>query len=130
MPFQRGHVAMWSLLQLPVHPYLSLTMGWNIVKCDSHYIGRIHETCHGEKPIRVSIEVPPKIVLIAALFCLFLLFFFLFLSLESRRTQHIIRWIAAVSAILINPRPAPRNDCVLVSLKLCSQTSEAKEFSF
>lgn len=110
-------------------PYLSLTMGWNIVKCDRHsqFYWMYSWNFSGEKPIFLFDGVLPKIVLIAASF----LFFFFRISVLGEQTYtHIIRWIAAVSIILINPQPAPRNGCVLVSLKLCSQTSEAKEFSF
>lgn len=58
-------------------------------------------------------RVPPKIVLIAAFF-----FFFSRISVLGEQTYtYIIRWIAAVSVTLINPRPAPRNGCVLVSFK-------------
>lgn len=112
-------------------PYLSLTMGWNIVKRDSHsqFYWTYSWNFPREKPIFLFDGVPPKIVLIAASF-----FFFFLLRIsvfgEQQTYTPIIRWIAAVSVILINPRPAPRNGCVLVSLKLCSQTSEAKEFSF
>lgn len=41
----------------------------------------------------------------------------------------IIRWIAATLAALINPLPFP-NERALVSLRHCSQMSEAKEFVF
>lgn len=111
-------------------PYLSLTMGWNIVKCDRHsqFYWMYSWNFSGEK---THISVWRSSAKNSANSCIFSSFFFFRISVLGEQTYtHIIRWIAAVSIILINPQPAPRNGCVLVSLKLCSQTSEAKEFSF